>query len=461
MTGNLQDVGSGFIPDRARRGMNPRPTISLLALAAIALFLVCGCAHKQKTPFDHLYGEGWCQGVYQGYAEKYESVYRGAGQSARASYSYLVRDGVGALERLQSRGTPFYVAIEPGTGRFALRREVPERLTFTADMSEEDRRRATEEFERAREHLAEDYSDVQRLEHTLNGLLDTLTGIGGVIQATEQEAFNLTRIRQSLKQGEPPFELPYQVTLKRYDEVLALLLARLEQDLNDLRALESGILAVVLASRATDSRGQSLAGNIEVAVLASVEDLATSHERRLPPVMPTDEVWIAQTHVGEQVFARVVADPAYQQYAAAKGSVGPDPIGAVLSFIDAAYGTHLAEAVGAVRNILEGGEADYFALLKGVASLAPRGTVIGSVLNKAVELTDTYRKVVSTVDQALAVAGQIENAGDALSQVGGASPQWLINRAGSAEGAVNQIVFIKDEAQRFDVQDKLKGFGLL
>jgi hypothetical protein len=177
--------------------------------------------------------------------------------------------------------------------------------------------------------------------------------------------------------------------------------------------------------------------------------------------MPTGEIWTAQTHVGEQFFQRIVADPAYQQYAAAQASVGPDPIGAVLSIIDSVYGTHLAEAATAIRNIIEGGEADYFAILKGVASLAPSGTVVGDVLDKAVQLTDTYRDVMSKVDQAAAIAGRIGSAGDALNQLGGASPEWLINKAGSVEGAMGQIVFIRDEAQRLDVQQQLKGFGIL
>jgi hypothetical protein len=437
-----------------------RLTIATIGCALAAL--LCGCAHKQKTPFDHLYGEAWCQGVYQGYADQYEGVYRGAGESARGSYGYLVQEGVSALSRLQSRGTPFYVGIDQATSMFSIKREVPERLTFSADMTEADRQRATEEFERARAHLAEDYTDVQRLEHTLNGLLDTLTGVRSVIQRTEEETYNLSWIRQSLKEeGIPPFELPYQVTLKRYDEVLVLLLARLDQDLNDLKTLESGIMTVVLAARATDSRSQSLAGNIEVAVLASVMDMENARTRRLPSTMPTGEVWTQQAHLGEAMFARVIADPGYQQYAAAKGSAGPDPIGAVLSIIDSIYGTHLAEAAVAVRNIIEGKDVDYLALLKGVASLAPRGTMVGDVLNKAVELTDKYRDVMSKVDQAMAVAGKIQNAGDALSQVGGASPQWLINQAGSAQGALGQVVFIQSEAERLDVQAQLKGFGLL
>jgi hypothetical protein len=435
-----------------------RAAWTVVGLAAVVL--ACGCGHKQKTPFDHLYGNAWCDGVYAGYAERYEDVYRGAGESARSSYSYLVQDGAVALTRLQSRGTPFFVGIDDASGRFSIRREVPERLTFTADMTEEDRRIATEQFEIARQHLAEDYTDVQRLELALNGLLDTLTVIRNLIDQTVQESYNLTQIRLAMREGELPFEMPYQVTPKRYDDVLVLLLARLEQDLADLRALESGMLAVVLTARATDSRGQSLAGNIEVAVLASVEDQQQATARRLPPAMPAGDLWTAQRGVGEAAFGRIQADPAYQQFAAAK-TTGPDPIGAVLSVIDAAYGTNLAGAARAVRQMIEGGDADYFALLKGVASLAPAGSVVGSVLDKAVMLTDTYRKAVATVDKAQAMAGKIQNAGDALGQLQGASPEWLINQAGSVDGAMNQIVFIKDEAQRADVQQQLKGFGLL
>jgi hypothetical protein len=433
---------------------------TLVATACLAALLAGGCAHKPKTPFEHLYGEAWCQGVYQGYSEQYDAVLTGAGINVKQSYSYLVREGVVALARLQSRGTPFFVGLDQASGAFQIRREVPERLTFTADMTDEDRRLATEQFELARAHIAEDYTDVQRLEHSLNGLLDTLTGIRGVIQRTEQEMFNLSQIRQAMREGDLPFEMPYQVTPKRYDDVLVLLLARLEHDLGDLRALESGILTVVLAARATDTRGQSLAGNIEVAVLASMEDQSNSAARRLPPAMPDGELWISQHTAGEQIFARIAADPAYQQFAAAK-TAGPDPIGAVLSVIDAAYGTHLADAARAVRTMIEGGDVDYFALLKGVASIAPAGTVVGEVLDKAVMLTDTYRKAVASVDKAKALAGKVKNAGEALGQVQGAGPEWLINQAGSVEGAAGQIVFIRDEAQRFDVQEKLKGFGLL
>ena len=193
-----------------------------LGAVCLCLLFSGGCAHRSKTPFDHLYGPQWCQGVYKGYAEQWDGLRMGTEIAVRESYGVLTREGVSALDRLQSRSTPFYVLADPVSDRFVIRREVPDRLMFTADMSAQDRDRAQTEVDASREHIASDYSDVKRLEWALNGLLDQLARVGIAMQNANREMFNIVQIRQSLREGELPFELPYQVTVKQYDDVLLL-----------------------------------------------------------------------------------------------------------------------------------------------------------------------------------------------------------------------------------------------
>jgi hypothetical protein len=430
-----------------------------LGAACLCVLFAGGCAHRSKTPFDHLYGPQWCQGVYKGYAEQWDGLRMGTEIAVRESYGVLTREGVSALDRLQSRSTPFYVLADPVSDRFVIRREVPQRLMFTADMSAQDRERAQIEFDASREHIASDYSDVKRLEWALNGLLDQLARVGIAMQNANREMFNIVQIRQSLREGELPFELPYQVTVKQYDDVLLLVLGRLEKDVNDLRALESGIMAVVLAVRATGDGSGSLTGNIEAAVLAAVLDGDNAAANRDPPVMPEGEQWIALRLRGDQGFTRILADPTYGEYVAAKGGVGPDPLGMVLSIVDSMAGTRLASVARQVRSVMEGEKPDFFELLKSAASFVPRGTMVGQMLGKAVDLTDTFRKTVKKVEEVKVAVGKVRTAGEALKS-GNVDPGALFNVDVSIQDAGKQIVFMKDMNARVEIQNQLKGLGL-
>ncbi len=437
-------------------------------LGAVCLCMVFsgGCAHRSKTPFDHLYGPQWCQGVYKGYADQWDGLRMGTEIAVRESYGVLTREGVSALDRLQSRSTPFYVLADPVSDRFVIRREVPDRLMFTADMSAQDRERAQTEFDASREHIASDYSDVKRLEWALNGLLDQLVRVGSAMQSANREMFNIVQIRQALREGELPFELPYQVTVKQYDDVLLLVLGRLEKDVNDLKNLESGIMAVVLAVRATGDGSGSLTGNIEAAVLAAVLDGDNAASNRYSPVMPDGEQWIALRMRGDQGFTRILADPTYGEYVAAKGGIGPDPLGMVLSLVDSVTGTKLGSVAKQVRSIMDGEKPDFFELLKSAASFVPRGTMVGQMLGKAVDLTDTFQKTVkkvqkvkATVGKVKATVGKVKNAGEALKS-GNVDPGALFNVDVSIQDASKQIVFMKDMNARVEIQNQLKGLGL-
>ena len=50
-----------------------------------------------------------------------------------------------------------------------------------------------------------------------------------------------------------PYELPYQVSPKDYEEILLLLLERIEDDKTHLRAIEADIVVVGMTVRATDA----------------------------------------------------------------------------------------------------------------------------------------------------------------------------------------------------------------
>jgi hypothetical protein len=430
-----------------------------LGAMCLCVFFSSGCAHRQKTPFDHLYGPEWCKGVYKGYAEQWDGLRMGTEIAVRESYGVLTREGVSALDRLQSRSTPFYVLADPVSDQFVIRREVPERLMFTADMSAQDRERAQVEFDASREHIASDYSDVKRLEWALNGLLNQLARVGSAMQSANREMFNIVQIRQALREGELPFELPYQVTVKQYDDVLLLVLGRLEKDVNDLKNLESGIMAVVLAVRATGDGSGSLTGNIEAAVLAAVLDGDNAAANRYPPVMPEGEEWIALRSKGDQGFARILADPTYGEYVTAKGSIGPDPLGMVLSLVDSVTGTRLGSVARQVRSIMDGEKPDFFELLRSAASFVPKGTMVGQLLDKAVDLTDTFQKTVKKVNEVKVTVGKVRTAGEALKS-GNVDPGALFNVDASIQDAGKQLVFMKDKEARMDIQNQLKGLGL-
>ena len=137
------------------------PRASLTGIIVLALCCTT-CARIRKTPFDHLYGDAWCAGVYQGYATGYDGAYDGMSMRADEAYRSLVQHGVSSLAKLQSREVPFFIELDPHVERFHLRRAVPERLTFTAGMTAEDRRVAQENFTRMRASIADDYTDVEQ-----------------------------------------------------------------------------------------------------------------------------------------------------------------------------------------------------------------------------------------------------------------------------------------------------------
>ena len=82
-------------------------------------------------------------------------------------------------------------------------------------------------------------------------------------------------MRQLAALGEgdkPPFDLPFQVSVADYRDVLYLLLERLDDDATRLARIESDIVTVGLTARATDAGSGSLAANLNKVLLAVVTD---------------------------------------------------------------------------------------------------------------------------------------------------------------------------------------------
>jgi hypothetical protein len=181
---------------------------------------------------------------------------------------------------LEQRGVPFFVQVDEAEQSFGIVREVPERLTFTADMDEAARERATKLWEKARKHIHEDYADIRKLDWALGRLLAQLQRIRGAVERTREEQFRLARQLAEIAQGDdPPFELPFQVSRASYEEIVLLLVERLEDDRERLERVASAIVAVGLTARSTDARSHSLADNLRKVLCAVVADAEASEPR--------------------------------------------------------------------------------------------------------------------------------------------------------------------------------------
>ncbi len=117
-------------------------TFPLIALVSSPpLIAACG-SRPPETPLAHLYGQEWVHGAYNLYSTKYAAVQTSADATSHDVYRVLAQKGIVALDALQSRDVPFYVRVDAGAQAFKIERQVPERLTYTAAMSDTDRKHA-------------------------------------------------------------------------------------------------------------------------------------------------------------------------------------------------------------------------------------------------------------------------------------------------------------------------------
>lgn len=370
------------------------------ALGIGALALPIACARREpETPLAHLYGRDWVRGAYAHYADSYAKVEGRAQDRSFDSYRLLAHQGVTSLEALQQREVPFYVRVAPDGQRFRIERDVPERLTFSSEMSEAERGEATRIWKLGRESIHKDYEEVQRLENALTALLSELGHVRVAIDEGRLEQFRISRQLSELSQGGTlPFRLPYQVTRDDYTTVLLLLLERLEADRERLLRLEASMIAVGLVVRATDARSASLAPNAEKVLLAVARDADAGADARSRSYPDASDARAPLLASARELHAKLVASQEYRVWLAAERE-REDQLGQFLAVLDQLTGLGVSTMYRQVMRIWRG-EGDYLEYLKLAAAFAPGGSGLSAVLGGAVESTTRYRTLVSSTDRA-------------------------------------------------------------
>ncbi len=372
------------------------------ALGLVTLpVLPLACASKPaEAPLAHLYGKEWVHGSYELYAGKYAGVQTGAKDGAENAYKVLAQKGVVALDALQSRDVPFFMRVAPDATTFAIERKVPERLTFTADMSEADRTAATAAWKKAREFIHTDYEEIRRLNWALTQLLQQTQRIRTAIEEGRTEQYRLVQqITELDKGGDLPFQLPFQVTRKDYTGNVVLLLERLEDDRKKLETMEASIVTVGLTARATDAGSATLAAGIDKVLLAVIED-ADATQPRPSAYPPTDDERAKLLAEGRRLYDEIGKSEPYKKWVKLEQTKTFEAIGSFLPLLDAM--THLPIS-SVYRQVLEiwRGDADYLSYAKMILSAVPGGKAIVKTVNDVIEMTERARKIAGTMEALL------------------------------------------------------------
>jgi hypothetical protein len=364
------------------------------------------CGRPPETPLAHLYGQEWVHKSYEMYGDKYVAVQTGAETSTQNAYKVLAQKGVTALDALQTRDVPFFMRVDASAKGFAIERHVPERLMFRAGMSDADRQTATAEWEKAREFIHSDYEEIRRLNWALTTLLEQLQSVRAAIENGKLEQYELVRQLAVLGEGEkPPFELPYQVSVKDYEAVLVLLLERLDDDKKRLARVETDIVAVGLTARSTDAGSASLAAGIQKVLLAVIEDSEATSPRAsaYPQEQDKREPLLAR---GRELYQSIKAMPEYVAWEKHERTKELEKIGAFLQVVDMMTGLHTSAIYKQVLAVWTG-DADYLSYVKTALGLLPFGGKLMAVVNEAVEYTEKARKLIETARKALNTAEDV------------------------------------------------------
>jgi hypothetical protein len=426
------------------------------ALASSPLFslVLAGCKAEPKTPLAHLQGAQWVHGVYEMHAKRYLDVQMGAETQSHGAYRVLAQKGVTALSALQSREVPFFLKVDAETNAFKIARTVPERLTFTANMSDDDRRAATEDWKKAREHIHTDYFEIHRLNWAMTTLLAQLTRIHSAMEQAEIEQYKIVRELAELREGgATPYQLPQNVKREDYTEVLTLLLARLEDDRQRLGVIEASIAAVGLTSRATDGGSGSLAANIHKVMLAVMHDADATVPK--PAEFPLQQ----RSHdellaMGRALAAQIETSPEFVRWKKDEQTKEIEKLGVLLSLTDTFTHLPTSAVFHAVLSVWKGDD-DYLTYLKVVARLVPGGGQVAKTVVEAIEMSEKARKVAATAraairrgldKDALVAAAQAE-----IEQRAGG----LLNTATrfGRERVERQLAFISDKKELSRIQD--------
>ncbi|MEM9695052.1 MAG: hypothetical protein AAGA56_21095 [Myxococcota bacterium] len=420
-----------------------------LWVSAATTSLMSGCG-KPETPLAHLSGRAWVEGAYEYYGATYADLQQNVEDQSSDAYRVLAQKGIDALGMLQKREVPFHARVDPAGAAFQIRRDVPERLTYTANMGEAERRRTKAAWEKARETIHTDYAEIQRLNWALTRLLSQLQRIHHAIEAAQAEQFRLTRQLAEVKTGEVPFELPRDVKSKDYSNVLYMLVDRLQDDRQHLDRQQTQILAIGLVARSTDAGSASLASNLQQVLLAVVRDADASVVR--PSAYPRKEDEAAALQRGKALVAQIEQSEGYQAWLRREQTAWLTQIGSFLSLVDAATGIPVSQVYNkAVSVFREGG--DYLDYLELVASFSP-SPQLNEVLKKCVALSRKVRDGVDTAQALIAKADQIDS-----SEILGALVNTGTEQA--RKQVDKQLLFFSDKLELSNVTEELASTSLM
>jgi hypothetical protein len=433
-------------------------TLPLVALVSSPpLIAACG-GRPPETPLAHLYGQEWIHGAYKLYSTKYAAVQTSADETSFDVYGVLAQKGIAALDNLQAREVPFHVRVDLSAQSFAIERNLPERLTFSAEMSDADRKNAEAAWKKARDHIQADYEEVRRLDHALTRLLGQVQRVRNAIEEGQLEQYRLVEQLAELK-ADPnrlPYQLPYQVTPRDYEEILLLLLERLEDDRARLGLIESDMVAVGMTVRSTDANSATLAASIRKVLLAAVED-GTARPRA--PLFPPDQDERAKLLASARALqAKLEVSTDFVAWRSAEREKRAE-LGSFLTVLDRMTGLPTSQVYRTVLKVWRG-DRDYLTYLKTIAGFIPHGGAVAKTLLEAIEYTDKARKIAGTV-VAAAKAGERAVATGSIdtlaAQATGQGKGIVLNTASrfALERADRQLSFFKDRAEVAQVTERL------
>lgn len=386
--------------------LSRRSLLSLTTPAlAASLGLLPSCTSRRpETPLAHLYGPEWVHGAYRHYAEVYQGLEQEAQKQSHQTYRYLATRGIGSLSNLQAREVPFHIRVSDDRRAFQVQRNVPERLTFHANMSKAEREEAKQVWERARSSIHLDYQEVQQLDGALSLLLSQVNQVRLAMDEGELEQYRICRQLLELSQGgELSFELPYQVSRADYMQVLELLVLRIERDRGRLQHLESSMVVVGLTARATDAGSGSLAPNLSRALVAVLEDAEALEDAEV--AFPEGELLEAEKQAGKALVRRIQDSAGFKVWLAAEERA-EDAFGQLLMVLDAATGLPTSKVYYQLLSLWRG-EADYLSYLSMALGWLPGGSHIISAVQFAVERTSEYREAYQRAASALGSAERV------------------------------------------------------
>jgi hypothetical protein len=443
-------------------------TFPLIALVSSPP-LIAACSRPPETPLAHLYGQEWVHGAYKLYSTKYAAVQTSAEETSQNVYRVLAQKGIVALDALQSRDVPFYVRVDPSAQAFKIERNVPERLTFTAGMPDADRKAAEAGWKKARDFIHLDYEEVRRLDLALTRLLGQVQRIRNAIEEGRFEQYRIVTQLMELKKDPTklPYELPYQVTPKDYEEILLLLLERLEDDRARLGVLEADVVAVGMTVRSTDAGSGSMAANIRKVLLAVIEDGGPNPR---PPTFPADAGEKAKFIATARALATSLeTSPEYAKWVADEREKKLAALGAFLQVLDLATGLPTSAVYRTVLDVWRG-DRDYLTYLKTIAAFVPHGGAVARTIVDAIEYTQKARQIAGTVIAGVKAvqAGSVdavaaEAKAQATAQLTAQAKGVVLNTASrfAMERADKQLSFFKDKAEVQKVTEALNETSLV